>query len=109
VERILFLFAKLNPGQSYVQGMNEIIGPIYYVLATDSDEEWRRHAEPDTFFLFTSLMGEVRDFFIRSLDNTTSGIKRMMEILMKRLHTRDPVVHNLLAKLEIHPQYFSFR
>lgn len=41
VERILFLYAKLNPGQSYVQGMNEIIGPIYYVLASDPNNEWR--------------------------------------------------------------------
>lgn len=35
VERILFLYCKLNPGQGYVQGMNEIIGPIYYCFATD--------------------------------------------------------------------------
>ena len=54
VERMLFLYAKLNPGQGYVQvtslkpgfvflseihivqqGMNEIIGPIYYVMASD--------------------------------------------------------------------------
>ena len=41
VERNLFIYAKLNPGQSYVQGMNEIIGPIYYLFATDSDSEWR--------------------------------------------------------------------
>ena len=41
VERILFIFAKLNPGQSYVQGMNEICGPIYYTFATDPDVEWR--------------------------------------------------------------------
>ncbi len=41
VERILFLYAKLNPGQGYVQGMNEIIGPIYYTLASDPREEWR--------------------------------------------------------------------
>lgn len=41
VERILFIYAKLNPGQSYVQGMNEIIGPIYYLFATDPDNEWR--------------------------------------------------------------------
>ena len=39
VERILFIYAKLNPGQSYVQGMNEIIGPIYYTLATDTDTD----------------------------------------------------------------------
>lgn len=41
VERILFIYAKLNPGQSYVQGMNEIIGPIYYLFATDPDPDWR--------------------------------------------------------------------
>lgn len=37
VQRILFIYAKLNPGQGYVQGMNEIIGPIYHVLASASD------------------------------------------------------------------------
>ena len=41
VERILFIYAKLNPGQGYVQGMNEIIGPIYYVMASDSNIEYR--------------------------------------------------------------------
>ncbi|PSN44544.1 hypothetical protein C0J52_18385 [Blattella germanica] len=41
VERILFLYAKLNPGQGYVQGMNEIIGPIYYTFACDPDLDWR--------------------------------------------------------------------
>ncbi len=41
VERILFVFSKLNSGQSYVQGMNEIIGPIYYTFATDPNVEWR--------------------------------------------------------------------
>lgn len=41
VERILFLYAKLNPGQSYVQGMNEILGPIYYAFASDPDVTFR--------------------------------------------------------------------
>ena len=41
VQRILFIFAKLNPGNSYVQGMNEICGPIYYTFANDPDINWR--------------------------------------------------------------------
>lgn len=41
VERILFLYAKLNPGQGYVQGMNEIIGPIYYTFARNPDISYR--------------------------------------------------------------------
>jgi len=31
IERLLFIYAKLNPAISYVQGMNELIAPIYYV------------------------------------------------------------------------------
>jgi hypothetical protein len=109
VERILFIYAKLNPGQSYVQGMNEIIGPIYYTLATDTDHKWKEHAEADTFHLFTNLMGEIRDFFIRTLDNSSSGIQRMMAELMERLKQRDRSVYDLLKTQEIHPQYFCFR
>lgn len=41
VQRILFIYAKLNPGLGYVQGMNEIIGPIYYVFASDPSAENR--------------------------------------------------------------------
>lgn len=28
--RILFIYAKLNPGVKYVQGMNEILAVLYY-------------------------------------------------------------------------------
>lgn len=45
IERILFLYAKLNPGIGYIQGMNECLGPIYYVLAHDDEEENVAHAE----------------------------------------------------------------
>ncbi|KAJ3037513.1 hypothetical protein HDV00_001626 [Rhizophlyctis rosea] len=69
VERILFIFAKLNPGVGYIQGMNEILAPLYYVLANDTDDSARAHAEADSFFAFSVLMGEFRDHFIRSLDN----------------------------------------
>uniref|UniRef100_A0A3B3QPW1 TBC1 domain family member 13 n=1 Tax=Paramormyrops kingsleyae TaxID=1676925 RepID=A0A3B3QPW1_9TELE len=41
VERILFVYAKLNPGIAYVQGMNEIVGPIYYTFATDPNSQWK--------------------------------------------------------------------
>lgn len=52
VERILFLYAKLNPGQGYVQGMNEIIGPIYYTFASDPDNEFRGIQNDETMKWF---------------------------------------------------------
>ena len=125
VERILFLYAKLNPGQGYVQGMNEIIGPIYYVLASDSDTEWRGqtvveifssyfdyfldHAEADCFFCFTNLMSDIRDFFIKTLDDSSTGIQAMMVRLRTRISEVDPEVEKLLARQGIKMQYFAFR
>ena len=39
IERILFIYSRLNPGVGYVQGMNELLCPIYFVLAHDGDED----------------------------------------------------------------------
>lgn len=109
VERILFLYAKLNPGLGYVQGMNEIIGPIYYTLVSDPNPGWRKYAEADCFFCFTSLMSEIRDFFIKTLDESSSGIGAMMERLMQLLRRRDDRLYGHLKQLQVEPQYYSFR
>ncbi|KAK7076543.1 hypothetical protein SK128_012354 [Halocaridina rubra] len=109
VERILFIYAKLNPGQSYVQGMNEIIGPIYYTFANDPNLETREMAESDCFWCFISLMGEIRDFFIRTLDESESGIGSMMKRLMANLKQHDHQLWNRLRLQDLEPQFFSFR
>ena len=36
--------------------MNEIVGTLYFVLAHDSNEDWAKEAEADTYFLFNSIM-----------------------------------------------------
>lgn len=54
--------------------MNEILGPIYYILASDPDLECRTFAEADSFFCFTNMMSEIRDNFIKSLDDSQCGI-----------------------------------
>lgn len=50
--RLLFIYAKVNPGLCYVQGMNEILAPIYYALMTDPTytdyEQVRDRAIEDT-------------------------------------------------------------
>ncbi|XP_044782362.1 TBC1 domain family member 13 isoform X2 [Bubalus bubalis] len=97
VERILFIYAKLNPGIAYVQGMNEIVGPLYYTFATDPNSEWREHAEADTFFCFTNLMAEIRDNFIKSLDDSQCGITYKMEKVYSTLKDKDV---ELYLKLE---------
>ncbi|CAF0740171.1 unnamed protein product [Brachionus calyciflorus] len=111
VERILFIYAKLNPGCSYVQGMNEVVGPIYFIFANDPDIEWRRHAEADCFFCFNNLMGleGVRENFELVLDNTQLGIASNMKKLYDMVKANDVAVYNVLEKQSLKPEFFAFR
>ncbi|XP_008842224.1 TBC1 domain family member 13 isoform X2 [Nannospalax galili] len=109
VERILFIYAKLNPGIAYVQGMNEIVGPLYYTFATDPNNEWKEHAEADTFFCFTNLMAEIRDNFIKSLDDSQCGITYKMEKVYSTLKDKDMELFLKLQEQNIKPQFFAFR
>lgn len=67
MQRALFVYAKLNPGLTYVQGMNELLAPIYYTLRTDVDEDAREAAEADAFWCFIDLMTEFRDNYCKQL------------------------------------------
>merc|ERR1711884_126854 len=97
-------------GQSYVQGMNEICGVIYYVLANqDNPMELREHAEADCFFCFTNLMSDIRDFFIKTLDKTETGITGIMVRFMDTLKARDLQTHARLQEQDLKPQFFAFR
>ncbi|KAI8890651.1 RabGAP/TBC [Backusella circina FSU 941] len=110
IERILFIYAKLNPGVGYVQGMNELLAPIYYVFAKDEDPESQAYAEADSFFIFTTLMADVRDHFVRSLDSdTNSGINATLWRMSQRLAWFDRPLFRDLSKKDIKEQYYAFR
>jgi hypothetical protein len=54
-------------------------------------------------------MAEIRDFFIRSLDEAECGINGMMSKLGEQLKNNDPEVWFHLQQQELCPQYYSFR
>ncbi|XP_062599064.1 TBC1 domain family member 13-like [Saccostrea cucullata] len=106
----LYLYANLTPGQGYVQGMNEILGPIYYTFASDPRNEWKEFAEADSFFCFTNLMAEIRDIFIKTLDlDAECGIGSMMAKFSKKLKDKDEFLYNRIQELDLKPQYYAFR
>lgn len=110
IVRILFVYAKLNPGVGYVQGMNEILAPIYHVFATNTKKKEQVHAEADSFWVFFAVISEIKDLFLRSMDNDKStGIQASMDLLMKTLSKNDPQTFQYLESLSIHPAYFSLR
>jgi hypothetical protein len=78
LHRILFIYAKLNQGIKYVQGMNEVLAVLYYCFLKQ-DYEMNpvfsdKYLESELFFAFTNLMVELKDGFLRELDKEKSGI-----------------------------------
>ncbi|XP_053391749.1 TBC1 domain family member 13-like [Mercenaria mercenaria] len=108
-ERILFVYAKLNPGLGYIQGMNEILGPIYFTFASDKDNDCKEFAEADSFFCFTNLMSEIRDNFIKTLDDSQCGIGNLMNQLMTTLKETDSTLWYKLKEQDLKPQFYAFR
>lgn len=109
IERILFVWAKLNKGVRYVQGMNEIAGTLYFVLANDQNEEWSTEAEADTYFLFNTLMVGERDIFVPELDEADTGIQGRMANMLDLLSLHDPEVRCHLDDAGIDPGFYSIR
>ncbi|KAL4440278.1 hypothetical protein ABPG75_003279 [Micractinium tetrahymenae] len=110
MRRALFIFAKLNPGLRYVQGMNELYAPLYYLFRTDPNPEAAQHAEADAFFCFCDLMGEFRDHFCQQLDNSTVGIRATLGRLSQMLRCQDEELWEHLERgVRINPQFYAFR
>ncbi|KYR01577.1 TBC1 domain family member 13 [Tieghemostelium lacteum] len=109
LRRILFIYAKLNPGIKYVQGMNEILGPIYYIFAIDPDSECKANAESDAFYCFTNLMSEIRDNFCKTLDRSDVGIISSIKKLNRILRENDRELWLDLEEKKLNPQFYSFR
>lgn len=54
-------------------------------------------------------MSEIRDFFIKDMDEAEGGINQMMDKLERTVQTYDEELWKRLKELDIKPQYYSFR
>ena len=54
-------------------------------------------------------MSDIRDFFIKTLDEAESGINGMMLRFYRKIKSIDAKVEARLVDQDIKPQYFSFR
>lgn len=101
----LYTFSQVR----YVQGMNEIAGTLYYVLANDHNSEWADHAEADTYFLFHTLMMDIRDVFVPDMDSHSTGIQGRIGNMDRLLQTHDPLVYDHLQQLGIDSHFYAYR
>ncbi|KAF2620098.1 hypothetical protein F2Q68_00038316 [Brassica cretica] len=110
MKNILLVFAKLNQGIRYVQGMNEILAPIFYVFRNDPDEDSSSHAEADAFFCFVELLSGFRDFYCQQLDNSVVGIRSAITRLSQLVRNHDEELwRHLEITTKVNPQFYAFR
>ncbi|KAK6145811.1 hypothetical protein DH2020_019680 [Rehmannia glutinosa] len=110
LRNILIVFAKLNSGIRYVQGMNEILAPLFYVFKNDPNEDNAASAEADTFFCFVELLSGFRDNFVQQLDNSVVGIRSTITRLSRLLKEHDEELWlHLEMTTKVNPQFYAFR
>ncbi|EOY31072.1 Ypt/Rab-GAP domain of gyp1p superfamily protein isoform 2, partial [Theobroma cacao] len=110
MRNILLLFSKLNPAIRYVQGMNEVLAPLYYIFSTDIDEQNASNAEADSFSCFVRLMSDSVDHFCQQLDNSSVGILSTLSRLAELLKANDEELwRHLEFTSKVKPQYYAFR
>lgn len=102
LHRILFIYAKLNPGVKYVQGMNEVLAVLYYCFLKQDYKENpifdSKSIESDLFFAFTSLMVELKDGFLRELDKEKSGIQGRIKDYAEILKVVEPHAYHSIEQ-----------
>eukprot|EP01062_Namystynia_karyoxenos_P046695 TRINITY_DN35050_c0_g1_i1.p1 TRINITY_DN35050_c0_g1~~TRINITY_DN35050_c0_g1_i1.p1 ORF type:complete len:522 (+),score=103.77 TRINITY_DN35050_c0_g1_i1:89-1654(+) len=114
LRRLLFLYALLNPGLSYVQGMNEIAAMLFYAFATcpnpaeDSSADCD-DAEADAFFCFSSLLGQLGDAFCRALDSSGVGIHGTIAHFSSILRLCDRRLWDCLEERGVRPELYALR
>jgi len=110
MKRALFMYAKLNPGLRYIQGMNELIAPLYYLFKNDPDPMAQQYAEADAFWCFMDLISEFRDHFCQQLDNAETGIRATIRRLMNVLQHWDyELWRHIEVVNKVDPQFYAFR
>lgn len=127
MRRILFLYSILNPGKSYMQGMNEILTPLVVVFVNDQmvvtreisiedflmmhsvhdciGTEHLEDAEADAFWAFTRIVSLVEDNFISDQPGILRRISRLEQIVRKV----DPALAAYLLDIGVEFLQFAYR
>ena len=112
IVRILFIYSNFFPDLSYVQGMNEIIAPIYYIFSFDKTygvESSIENIEADTFWTFNSLMNHIKDNFKHENTIENICIENKIKKLKKMLAIIDFQLYNHFDVFKVEYYTFAYR
>ena len=107
--RILFIYARRHPELGYVQGMNDLLAPVFYLFEGDASPGFREEAEADAYFCFEGLMEEMKGMFNRSMDGKPGGIRTQLDHLNALLESHDSQLWNHLERLSVKVQHYGLR
>ena len=112
IARILFIYSKFFPDISYVQGMNEIIAPIYYVFSFDKTygvEVSVENIEADVFWTFNSLMEQIKNNFNSEKNQDDTGIGGKVQKFKKMLQIMDLQLYQHFEAFNVEYYTFAYR
>ena len=112
IARILFIYSKFFPDISYVQGMNEIIAPIYYVFSFDKTygvEASVENIEADVFWTFNSLMEQIKNNFNSEKNQDVTGIGGKVQKFKKMLQIMDLQLYQHFEAFNVEYYTFAYR
>ena len=111
LRNILVVFGLRHADVGYVQGLNELVAPIYFVFANCADESERENAEVATYFCFENLLEHCKDAFQVAADSATTGagINGAMRLFALLIDRMDPHLSLRLKTIEIEPAFYAFR
>ena len=122
-ERVLFVYSVRHPASGYVQGMNDVLRPFFYVFllphvapmtATEvseldnidrvSEEDFRV-IEADCFWCFSKLLDGLQDMYTKD----QPGLYKMLEKLQNVVERTLPDLAQHIIDEDIQYQEFAFR
>ena len=111
VSRILFIYSKFEPTIQYIQGMNEILAPIYYCLSFEriNDDDPMDDIEADTFWCFFNIMYYLKDLFDKEMDKNDAGICGKVKRLKNMLKIIDKNLYDYLDNIHFDFSILAFR
>ncbi|OHT14172.1 TBC1 domain protein [Tritrichomonas foetus] len=111
IERILYIFAKLNRTLSYMQGFNEIVTVLYYVSTEALNFFYGNFLEIETFVFYTFQRiissTELNELF--TTQDHSSLIHKKLGQLMNTISRHFPEASHIINKMNIHPLQFCYR
>jgi hypothetical protein len=122
-ERVLFVWAVRHPASGYVQGMNDLLAPFFFVFLSqfsetkdimvlaelsnvdDISETQFKEIEADCFWCFSKLLDGLQDLYTKD----RAGLYKMLSALEAAIRANDPELADWIQKEEIEYQEFAFR